>query len=124
MKRGWLFSLACLLAGNAHAELLSPQKSLEVLNKIAEAARSLNYSGSYVYQRGSQVDSYQLVHIDDDKGEAERRESLDGPEKVMVREGERISLFMPDAKYVNLDRHSVTKLFPALLPENPAELLK
>lgn len=124
MKRGLLFLLACCSALFSQAEPLPAQKSLEILTRIVDAARSLNYTGSYVYQRGSQIDSYQLVHLEDEKGEAERRESLDGPPKIMLREGERITCYMPDAKYVNLDRHSVTKLFPSLLPENPAELLK
>lgn len=124
MKRGLLFLIACFSALYAQAEPLSQQKSLEVLGRIVDAARSLNYSGAYVYQRGNQVDSFQLVHLEDEKGEAERRESLDGPPKIMLREGDRITCYLPDAKYVNLDRHSVTKLFPGLLPEKPAELLK
>lgn len=124
MKRCLVFLFVLGSALQARAEVLTPARSLEVLNRIVNAARSLDYTGTYVYQRGNQVDSYQLVHLFDDKGEAERRESLDGPPKVMLREGERITCYMPDAKYVNLDRHSVTKLFPALLPDNPAELLK
>lgn len=124
MKRCLLLVLTCCSVSFAQAEPLSSQKSLEVLNRIISAARNLNYQGTYVYQRGNQVDSYQIIHLEDEKGEAERRESLDGPPKVMLREGERITCYMPDAKYVNLDRHSVTKLFPALLPDNPSELLK
>lgn len=124
MKRCLLLLIACCSATWAQAELLSPQKAQDVLNRIVTAARSLDYIGTYVYQRGNLVDSYQIVHLEDEKGEAERRESLDGPPKVMLREGERITCYLPDAKYVNLDRHSVTRLFPALLPDNPAELLK
>lgn len=124
MKRCLLVFLVSASGSFVQAEPLSPQKSLEVLTRISTSVKNLNYSGAYVYQRGGNVDTYQLVHIFDDKGEAERRESLDGPPKVMLREGERITCYLPDAKYVNLDRHSVTKLFPSLLPENLSELLK
>lgn len=124
MKRCLFLLLTCASGAWVHAEPLSTQKSLEVLNRIAAAAKNLNYSGAYVYQRGAHIDTYQLVHIADEKGEAERRESLDGPPKVMLREGEKITCYLPDAKYVNLDRHSVTKLFPSLLPENLPDLLK
>ena len=123
MKRRMTLPLACLFAVAAQAEPLTPQKSLEILTRVVHAARGLNYTGTYVYQRGSQVDSFQLVHIDDDKGEAERRESLDGPPKLMLLDGDRITCYMPDAKYVNLDRHSVTELFPDLLPDNLNDLL-
>lgn len=124
MKRRLFVLLTCVSGAWVQAEPLSPQKSLEVLTRIAASARTLNYSGAYIYQRGAHIDTYQLVHISDEKGEAERRESLDGPPKVMLREGEKITCYLPDAKYVNLDRHSVTKLFPSLLPDNLPELLK
>lgn len=124
MKRRVFLLLTCVSGAWVNADPFSPQKSLEVLTRIAASAKNLNYSGAYVYQRGAHIDTYQLVHIADEKGEAEKRESLDGPPKVMLREGEKITCYLPDAKYVNLDRHSVTKLFPSLLPENLPELLK
>ena len=116
--------VASLVSLPVFAEVLPPAKAQSLLVRMVEAARKLDYAGSYVYQRGGRIEAFQLVHIEDAKGEAERRESLDGPPKLMLREGENITCYMPDAKYVNLDRHSVTKLFPALLPDDVGDLLK
>lgn len=105
------------------AEVLSNADASMLLKRFAGAAKQLDYEGVYLYQRGGVIDSYQIVHIKDQKGEGEKRESLDGPPKLMLRENDHITMYLPDAKKLDLDKSAVNKLFPGLIPDNPQALL-
>ncbi|HEV8523458.1 MAG TPA: sigma-E factor regulatory protein RseB domain-containing protein, partial [Terriglobales bacterium] len=66
-------------AGVALADPLQQSEALAMLEKIADAARELNYAGTFVYQHGDQVETSRIVHFADANGEYEKLETLDGP---------------------------------------------
>lgn len=116
----WAAWMVTLLAwsGAAHAEA-----ALEWLNKAVAAARQLNYSGVYVYHHGEHVEVLRVLHRNDDSGEQEKIEVLDGAPRQFLRINNDVYCHLPDGKHVRLERNASRRFFPALLPAQPASLL-
>lgn len=87
------------------------------LQKIASAARQLNYSGTFVYQYGNHVETSRIVHAVDGSGEHEKLEIMDGLPREIIRNNDEVQCFLPESKTVKVEKRKVTKAFPALLPE-------
>ena len=110
--------VAVLLAASAaRAEDLSQADALSWLQHIANAARQLNYVGTFVYQHGDAVESSQLVHMTDGHGEWEKLTTNDGRRCEVVRVNEQLSIFLPDLKMIRIERRSAKRTYPALPPE-------
>lgn len=119
LSAGVLASSLCLQA----AELLSPKDANQLLNRVAAAARTQNYSGVYLYQHSEGMETFRLLHIAEAGNESERREALDGPQREFVRNNDQITCYLPENKSFTIDRRSTNKLFPSLLPDQPADVL-
>src|SRR5437899_9579896 len=65
------------------------------LMKIQSAAQRLNYSGTFVYQQGSQVRTSRITHIAEGKNEIEKLEVLDGKQREYIRNNEEITCYVP-----------------------------
>ncbi|MDB5811705.1 MAG: hypothetical protein JWN94_3827 [Betaproteobacteria bacterium] len=87
------------------------------LKKIAAASRQLNYSGTFVYQHGRQMESSRIVHLSDATGEHERLETLDGPPREIIRTNENVTCYLPEHKTVVIEKRT-SRQFPALLPDH------
>jgi sigma-E factor negative regulatory protein RseB len=97
-------------------------EALEWLRKIADSARTVSYSGTFVYQHGSRVETSRVVHyVNQAGGVFERLETLDGPPREVVRANDHVTAYIPDAKVVLVERRS-TRHLPVLLPENLSDL--
>ncbi|MDO8890407.1 MAG: MucB/RseB C-terminal domain-containing protein [Sulfurimicrobium sp.] len=86
------------------------------LQKIASAAHRLNYSGTFVYQRGTHMETTSIVHMTDESGEHEKLEVLDGPPREFIRNNDEVICFTPESKGVLVEKRRSQKSFPALLP--------
>ena len=115
----WILLLAALAA---HAADSAQDDAMVWLQRITNAAQQLNYSGSFIYQHGQQVESSRITHLKDASGEHEKLETLDGRPRQIYRNNDEVYCFMPDDKTVMVDRHRVKKSFPALLPPQIASL--
>jgi sigma-E factor negative regulatory protein RseB len=114
----WLPALFALgLSGGAAAEPLQQPEALALLQKIANAARELNYAGTFVYQHGDRVETSRIVHFADGDNEYEKLETLDGPRREVIRNNDEVLCYYPDAKIVRSDKRIARRTFPALLPE-------
>jgi sigma-E factor negative regulatory protein RseB len=125
MRRAlWLPALFALgLSGAvAAADPLQQSEALALLQKIADAARQLNYSGTFVYQHGDQVETSRIVHFVDSGNEYEKLETLDGPRREVIRNNDEVLCYYPDAKIVRSDKRVARRTFPALLPEQLSSL--
>lgn len=107
-------ALVCL-PGVALAEVSGGDGSAW-LQKIATAAHRLNYSGIFVYQRGTYIETSSIVHLFDESGEHEKLEVLDGPPREIIRDNDEVVCFMPENKGVVVEKRRSQKSFPALLP--------
>jgi len=125
MRRAlWLPALLALgLSGAvAAADPLQQSDALALLQKIADAARQLNYAGTFVYQHGDQVETSRIVHFVDGGNEYEKLETLDGPRREVIRNNDEVLCYYPDAKIVRSDKRVARRTFPALLPERLSSL--
>lgn len=124
--QAFMLATACVVAqpspaAAAAAAADTPPKSLELLQKVHAAARSLDYSGVYTYQRGSVMVSSRVVHVVDGTGERERIEMLDGPPREFLRHNETTQCLVPQKKLVIIERRR-TDRFPALLLGDGAKI--
>jgi sigma-E factor negative regulatory protein RseB len=100
----------------ALAETGSPSSGVVWLQKIANAARSLDYTGTFVYQYGDQVETSRIWHYVEGAREFEKLEVLDGPAREVIRTDDEVRCYYPDIKTVKVDKRR-SKAFPALLPD-------
>jgi len=109
-------------AGYAAAGTLEQDAALSWLQKIANAARQLNYQGTFVYQHGDQVETSRITHYVDRTGEYEKLETLDGPKREIIRSNTEILSFDAEHRVVRREKRAPLKAFPALLPEQLGSL--
>jgi sigma-E factor negative regulatory protein RseB len=120
--RAWLAVLAALAALEASAQDGSTSDALEWLRRIADSSRTVSYSGTFVYQHGSRVETSRVVHyVNPAGGVFERLETLDGPPREVVRANDHVTVYLPDAKVVLFERRS-TRHLPVMLPEKLSDL--
>lgn len=123
-RASWLPALLALgiSGGVGAADPLQQSEALALLQKIADAARELNYSGTFVYQHGDQVETSRIVHFVDGGNEYEKLETLDGPRREVIRNNDEVLCYYPDVKVVRSDKRVARRTFPALLPEQLSSL--
>lgn len=90
------------------------QQALDLFHRMAAAARTLNYDGVFVYQRGGQTDTMRIIHRADDKGEQERLISLTGQAREVIRNNETVTCIFPESNAVVVEKSRPRKLFPAV----------
>jgi sigma-E factor negative regulatory protein RseB len=107
----------------AARNLLSPQSEAEVwLGRIQDAAQKLNYSGTFVYQQGGQVQASRITHFVDQSGEYEKLEVLDGQPREYIRHNDDVRCYMPDSKTILQEKRVSSDLFPAVLAGSAEEI--
>jgi sigma-E factor negative regulatory protein RseB len=111
-----------LCVGAALAETLEETEALAWLQRIANAARQLNYTGTFVYQHGDQVETSRITHFVDRSGEYEKLETLDGPKREIIRTNNEILTFDAEHRVVRREKRSPRRAFPALLPDQLSNL--
>jgi sigma-E factor negative regulatory protein RseB len=109
-------ALAALLAASA-ASAASAEDAVEWLQRAATAAQQLDYAGTLIYQHGSRVETTRLLHLVSEDGEHEKIINLDGPPREVVRNGDRIRCYYPEAKIVRVESQRSRNTFPSLLPQ-------
>jgi sigma-E factor negative regulatory protein RseB len=113
---GWL-----AIANPVHAGP-GQQEALQWLQKVADAAHRLSYSGTFVYHNGRQSETSRIVHVAAQGRQAERLEVLDGSPREVVRENDEVRCYLPDRRMVIVEQRSTRRTFPALLPVSLAGL--
>ncbi|HQR53918.1 MAG TPA: MucB/RseB C-terminal domain-containing protein [Burkholderiales bacterium] len=122
MKSAVTLVVGLLLGSSlAFAEVSVPDGGVGWLQKVANAARNLNYTGTFVYQYGDQVETSRIWHYLDGTRELEKLEVLDGPAREVIRTDDEVQCFYPDTKTVRVNKRR-SKPFPALLPQQLASL--
>lgn len=96
--------------------------ALQWLGKIARSARELNYTGTFVYQHGEKVETSRITHFFDRSGEFEKLQTLDGPRREIIRMNDQIYCYDLDTRVLRKERQSGRRNFPALIPEQFAQV--
>ena len=70
------------------------------LDKMMQAAQTLNYDGTFVYRQGDRVESMRIIHRADANGERERLVSLSGAPREVLRDNSNVVCILPDTQRV------------------------
>lgn len=122
MMRRWLVPLLLVLALPAYAQ--APAEALQWLQRVAEAAQKLDYTGVFVYQSGKQSETSRITHLVDGGTEHERLEVLDGSPREVVRVNDEVKCYLPESRLLIVERRRRGQVasFPALSAESLAGL--
>jgi len=116
VNRAWPLVLLGLSAPALCADLPDGENGLSWLRKMASASRQLNYSGTFVYRHGSDIEASRIVHfVNAAGGEFEKLETLDGPPREVIRTNDQVTCYLPNTKTVLIEKRSARR-FPAMLP--------
>ncbi|MCC6534563.1 MAG: MucB/RseB C-terminal domain-containing protein [Burkholderiales bacterium] len=121
--------LAALLLGlgaiplASAADATSPAEGMRLLRQMANAARQLNYSGTFVYRHGAQIETSRIWHLTDASGDYERLETLDGPRREVVRSNEEVTCFYPGSKTAKVEQWNSSRRFPGVVSEQLAAIV-
>lgn len=97
--RVWCFIFLGLLPAAAAAE-----DALAILGKMAAASRAVNYSGTFVFQHGGQVETSNIAHfVNPAGGVFERLETMDGPAREVMRTNDQVTCYLPGTRTVLID---------------------
>lgn len=124
LAKGWALVLFAVLATPVVAATAGDTSHFAqaLLSRMALAAKTLSYDGSFIYLRGNRVDSMRIIHRADEKGEIERLMSLTGPAREVIRDNDTVTCIFPENRAVMVERARQRQLFPATLVE-PVERL-
>ncbi len=104
-------------AGSALADDAAARDWLE---RMTEGAQSVNYVGSFIYQRGKRVDAMRIVHAAGAPGEREKLSSLTGPMREVVRDNRAVTCILSDQQSVMVNRSRPREPLPVSFPRNIA----
>lgn len=116
----WVGGVLLLIASLANAA--EGDDAATWLQRIANAAHQLNYSGHFVYQHGQTTEASRIVHLGGPHGEQEKISMLDGPPRQLYRDKDEVYCFNASDSTVVITKPRVKRRFPALLPEEVAGL--
>ena len=114
--------LFTVLATLSYASPLRAEDASAWLARAANAARSLNYVGTIVFQHGGRVETSRLVHLNDGGTEFEKLVNLDGPAREVIRSQGEVRCYYPDAKIVRIEPRTFRNVFPSLSREQQQAL--
>jgi sigma-E factor negative regulatory protein RseB len=100
------------------------QNATQWLERSANAARTLNYVGTIVYQHGGRVETSRLAHWAEGGQELEKLVSLDGAAREVIRSQGEVRCYYPDAKLVRVEPRTIRNVFPSLSAEQQLSLAK
>lgn len=111
--RLWVGLGGLLLVMNAFAA--EGQPTIDWLKTIVFAGHQTDYSGVFIYQYDSHVETSRITHVVESDSEYERLESLDGPKREIIRHHGQVWCYI-NHKMVQVDSQQGGGRFPSLLP--------
>jgi sigma-E factor negative regulatory protein RseB len=118
-----LSSLIAVQAEAQHTELQFDKRDAQGwLRTIQSAAKAQSYSGTFVYQQGSQVRTSRITHVVDDGNEFEKLEILDGKPREYIRSNDEVVYYIPEAHTLLVEKRVTHDVFPAILAASPSDM--
>lgn len=119
-KRNWLLGLllGLLAAGPSHGE----EEAISWLESMADAAHSLSYVGSFVYQQGDTLQTMRIIRSIDEEGEHERLVATSGQNREVIRARDRVTCILPEDSSIVVEQANTPRPFTAIPIERLAFL--
>lgn len=89
-------SLIACVVFSALASAQQTEDPRQWLDRMVQAAQTLNYDGTFIYQSGTNTESMRIIHRNDNRGERERLLSLSGVAREVLRDNRRVTCILPD----------------------------
>lgn len=102
--------------------LAAAESDWDLLQKAAQAGRHQALSGSYTHHVDDELETFRLYRAQEGGVVRERRESMDGMPRELVRDDNELTCYAPDTKALSAAKINAIKLFPAILPERSQDL--
>jgi len=96
--------------------------ALSWIQKMAAAAKSLNYTGTFTYLSDQRFETMRIAHAVRAEGEFERLETLDGSPREVIRKNGEVRCVLPGLKTIIIDREERRRAFPGRLPAAVSQL--
>ena len=96
----------------AQGEAEDMPTSPDWLEVVAFAGHHTDYSGVFVYQYDNRVETSNIIHVNDENGEYEKLEYLDGPKREIIRHNGEVWSYI-NHKMVQVGSHGQSS-FPSL----------
>ena len=96
---------------------------MRLLRQMANAARQFNYTGTFVYKHGNQIETSRIWHLTDASGSYERLETLDGPPREIVRRNDEVTCYDPASKVAKVEIRQSGRRFPAVVSEQLSAIM-
>lgn len=119
MSRLVMVGVLCASATQVSASQLM---AWELLQKAATAGKNESVSGTFTHFADDDMETFRLYRVVESGKLTERRISLDGIPRELIRKDNELVAYAPDAKALAAARLGATKLFPAILPGKIADL--
>ena len=100
----------------------NPDSGIALLQRVAQQAMNLSYSGVFVYRSGGREETSRIAHASTDGREVERIEVLDGSAREVMRNGAEVKCYLPEENRLIVERQPNLRGFPALMPASFAAL--
>ena len=111
-----LIALWMLFSGALTLAASDTDDAIVWLERMAGAAKQLNYSGTFTYLSDQRFETMRIAHAVDASGELERLETLDGSPREVIRSNGEVRCVLPGLKTVIIDRQGSRRAFPGRLP--------
>ncbi len=108
--------IGVLMLGAACA--VHAEDDMQLLRNVGNAGRQQPLDGTYLHQMNGTLETFRIVRQGQGDNVREKRTSLDGPTREVVRKGRGLTCFAPDKRALMACKISAMRLFPALLPDD------
>lgn len=96
----------------------SSPEALKWLDKTATAPRKHNYVGTYVYYTEGHIETSHVTHVVNQQGEQEKIEILDGLPRIVLRNNNEMTCYLPESRKIVTEKRTLRKIFPDILPQH------
>lgn len=104
-----LFLLLCHVALSSASEEVTDAHSevYDWLQRMSQAQHDRSYAGTFVYLNGNQLETVEMIHLNDGQVIRERMVSLNGSAREVIRNGQSFVCIMPDARRVSVGGRNI-----------------
>jgi sigma-E factor negative regulatory protein RseB len=101
----------------------TPSESL--ITRIQLAAQSLSFTGTYVHQHDSHLNTLKIIQLKDGKSVVTKIQAMEGRRQEVLRTPAETRIYMPDQKMVRIDDvKSARPAFPSMFLGSGADVLR